>query len=64
MTIRHRLKDFARWRQVFNEHAGVREAFGLNGGVLIPNAVDPGEAIAHQLNESITFQRLNGSVGQ
>jgi hypothetical protein len=45
MIIRHKVEDFAQWKQVFDEHASVREAFGSKGGVLFQNAMDPGEAI-------------------
>jgi len=45
MISRHKVEDFAQWKQVFDEHADVRKAFGSRGGVLFQNAVDPGEAI-------------------
>ncbi len=45
MIIRHKVEDFAQWKQVLDENAKTREAFGSRGGVLFQNATDPNEAI-------------------
>jgi heme-degrading monooxygenase HmoA len=43
MIIRHKVEDFAQWKQVFDEHSGIREAFGSKGGILFRNIKDPSE---------------------
>ena len=41
--VRHKVKDFAQWKTVFDEHGSVRRESGSKGGILFRNADDPNE---------------------
>jgi heme-degrading monooxygenase HmoA len=46
MCVRHKVKDFAKWKPVFDEHGATRKASGSKGGRLFRNANDPNEVVA------------------
>ena len=45
LLIRHKVKDFAKWKPVFDEHAAKRKANGSKGGRLFHSAKDPNEVV-------------------
>ena len=45
ILVKHKVKDFEKWKVVFDEHAAVRETEGSQGGRLFHNIDDPNEAI-------------------
>jgi heme-degrading monooxygenase HmoA len=45
MLIRHKVGDFARWKTVYDAHAGTRKAGGSRGARLLRNADDPREVV-------------------
>ncbi len=45
LLVRHRVEDYARWRPIFDETAGVRERYGSNGGQVFRSADDPTEVV-------------------
>lgn len=45
MLIRHKVKDYDRWKSVFDEHIDFRKAGGEKGGRLFRNIYDPSEVI-------------------
>ena len=46
MVVRHKVQDFARWKQVFDEHGGARKSGGSRGGQLFRSADDRNTAAA------------------
>jgi hypothetical protein len=40
MFVRHRVKDYATWKPMFNNHEGVRQMYGLNSFTLHRDADD------------------------
>ncbi len=46
VLIRHKVKDYASWKPVFDEHGSARQAAGSKGGHLFRSADDPNEVIA------------------
>lgn len=42
---RHRVRDYARWREVFDADAGNREAAGCRGARVFRDAEDPEEVV-------------------
>jgi quinol monooxygenase YgiN len=38
ILVKHPVQDFARWKTVFDEHAGTRKAAGCQGGRLFRDA--------------------------
>lgn len=46
VLIRHKVKDYASWKPVFDEHGSARQAAGSKGGRLFRSADDPNEVIA------------------
>jgi heme-degrading monooxygenase HmoA len=42
---RHRIRDYARWREVFDADTGNREAAGCRGARIFRNAEDPQEVV-------------------
>src|SRR5215210_7706022 len=42
---RHRVRDYARWREVFDADTGNREATGCRGARIFRNAEDPEEVV-------------------
>jgi len=45
LIVRHKVKDFATWKPVFDEHGALRKANGSKGGLLLRNADDPDEVV-------------------
>lgn len=45
ILVRHKVKDFAQWKQLFDEHAGARKTHGSKGGLVFRNADDPSEVV-------------------
>lgn len=45
MLIRHKVKDYEKWKPVFDEHVDIREAGGSKGGRLFSNIDNPNETI-------------------
>ena len=41
--IRQKVKDYAKWKQVFDEHASVRATVGSKGGYVYRNSDNPNE---------------------
>jgi hypothetical protein len=65
LLIRHKVKDYARWKPCFDEHVETRKASGSKSGRLFRSAVDPNEIVAlfewddlelaHRFSQSETF---------
>jgi hypothetical protein len=45
LIIRHKVRDYASWKPVFDGHGATRKAGGSRGGRLFRNADDPNEVI-------------------
>jgi heme-degrading monooxygenase HmoA len=45
MLIRHKVKDYAKWKPVYDEHAANRKVAGSKGARLFRKANDPDELI-------------------
>ena len=45
MLVRHKVKDYEKWKPVFDEHATARKAGGSKGGRLFRNIDNPNETI-------------------
>ncbi len=45
LLIKHKVEDFSKWKQVFDEHGPMRKAGGSKGGYLFRNADDPNELV-------------------
>jgi heme-degrading monooxygenase HmoA len=45
LLVRHKVKDYAKWKPVFDKHATTRKASGSKGGRLFRNADDPNETV-------------------
>lgn len=45
LLIRHKVKDYDKWKPVFDEHGSTRKANGSKGGRLFRNADDPNEIV-------------------
>ncbi len=43
--IRHKVKDYGKWKPVFDEHAAKRKASGSKGGRLFRSEKDPNEVV-------------------
>ena len=41
LIVSHEVKDYAKWKPVFDEHGAFRKANGSKGGRLLRNAQDP-----------------------
>ncbi len=41
ILVRHRVKDYAKWKDAFDEHADVRKMAGSKGGRLFREEKDP-----------------------
>jgi len=59
MLIRHKVADFAKWKQVYDEHASARQSAGLKELHLLRNTENPNEVIllfsVQDLNKAKTF---------
>ncbi len=45
LLIRHKVKDYATWRPIFDAHAPARATAGSLGGVLFQSSDDPNEVV-------------------
>lgn len=45
LLIRHKVKDFPKWKSGFDAHGSTREKSGSKGGYLFRNADDPNEVV-------------------
>ena len=45
LIIRHKVKDFAAWKNAYDAHAGVRSAAGLGPGRVTRSIDDPREVV-------------------
>ena len=45
MLVRHKVRDLAKWRPLFDEHASVRKEFGFTGAQIFKNADDLNELV-------------------
>jgi hypothetical protein len=45
LVIRHKVKDFAAWKQAYDAHAGARTAGGLGTGRVTRSVDDPSELV-------------------
>ncbi len=45
LLVRHKVKDYAKWKIVFDEHAATRKTGGSGGGHLFRNADNPNETV-------------------
>ncbi len=43
--VRHKVRDYAKWKPVFDEHGSARRAKGSKGGLVFQNAKDPNEVL-------------------
>ena len=46
LLIRHKVKNYARWKPCFDEHAATRKASGSKSARLFRSAANPNEVIA------------------
>jgi heme-degrading monooxygenase HmoA len=45
LFIRHKVKDYAKWKPLFDEHGAKRKAAGCKGGRLFHSEKDPTEVV-------------------
>jgi heme-degrading monooxygenase HmoA len=45
LIIRHKVKDYPKWKSMFDEHGAKRKAAGSKGGRLFRNEKDPNEVV-------------------
>jgi len=45
LFVRHRVKDFAKWKPIFDEHTVTRKAKGSKGGHVFRNGSNPNEIL-------------------
>jgi heme-degrading monooxygenase HmoA len=45
LLVKHKVKDYAKWKPIFNEHAAKRKEAGSKGGHLFQSAKDPNEVV-------------------
>jgi len=46
LLVRHKIKDFDKWKLIFDNYSTIREAGGSKGGLLFRNTDDPSEIVA------------------
>lgn len=45
LLVRHKIKDYAKWKSVFDEHGSTRRSGGSKGGRLLRSADNPNEIV-------------------
>ena len=45
LIIRHKVKDYPKWKSMFDEHGAKRKAAGSQGGRLFRSEKDPNEVV-------------------
>jgi heme-degrading monooxygenase HmoA len=73
LFIRHKVKDYAKWKSLFDEHGAKRKAAGSKGGRLFHSEKDPNEVVilfewqdlgkAHQFAESEDLRKTMERAG-
>jgi len=73
LFIRHKVKDYPKWKSMFDEHAAKRKAAGCKGGRLFRREKDPNEVViffewedlgkAHQFAESEDLRQTMERAG-
>lgn len=73
LIIRHKVKDYAKWKPLFDEHGAKRKAAGSNGGRLFRSEKDPNEVVilfewedigkAHKFTESEDLRQTMKRAG-
>ena len=73
LFIRHKVKDYPKWKSMFDEHAAKRKAAGCKGGRLFRREKDPKEVVilfewedlgkAHQFAESEDLRQTMERAG-
>jgi len=58
---RHKVRDYDRWREVFDADGGGREAAGCRGARIFRNADDPEEVVV--LFEWDDLEKARGRIG-
>ena len=43
LIVKHSVSDYAKWKPVFDQHAGTRKAAGCEGGTLFRDAQKPND---------------------
>jgi heme-degrading monooxygenase HmoA len=71
--VRHKVKDYAKWKSAFDEHGAIRKANGSKGGRLFRSEKDPNEVFilfewddfgkAHQFAESEDLRKTMERAG-
>jgi heme-degrading monooxygenase HmoA len=73
LLVRHKVKDYSKWKPVFDEHGAKRKAGGSKGGRLFRSGSDPNEVVilfewedlakARQFAESEDLRQAMGRAG-
>jgi len=73
LIIRHKVKDYAKWKPLFDEHGAKRKAGGSKGGRLFRSEKDPNEVVilfewedlgkAHKFTESEDLRQTMERAG-
>jgi heme-degrading monooxygenase HmoA len=73
LFIRHKVKDYAKWKPLFDEHGAKRKAAGSKGGRLFHSEKDQNEVVilfewqdlgkAHQFAESEDLRKTMERAG-
>ena len=73
LIIRHKVKDYAKWKPLFDEHGAKRKAGGSKGGRLFRSEKDPNEVVilfewedlgkAHKFTESEELRQTMERAG-
>jgi len=71
--VRHKVKDYSKWKPVFDEHGAKRKAAGSKGGRLFRSEKDPNDVVilfewedpgkAHQFAESQDLRQAMERAG-
>ena len=57
LLVHQSVADYAKWKQVFDEHQAMREAAGSKGGQVLQSADDPNKVIVMMEWDSIENAR-------
>ena len=61
LLVRHKVKDYAKWRPIFEAHGVARKKSGSKGGRVFRNSADPNETVV--LIEFEDLERLRQFAG-
>jgi heme-degrading monooxygenase HmoA len=45
VLVRHKVKDYAKWKPLYDEHGVMRKKYGSKGARVLRNANDPNELV-------------------